>query len=127
MSKSNITVTEKQIDDLMEATTFEVMTVFDKCTIVAAQLPNGFVLTESSGCVDPANYDPSMGEDICKLKIRDKLWMLEGYALQDFMHTIEKTRNDNAARPPVICDIVHGSVGWTTEEEARAALGIEKE
>lgn len=83
---SNIKVSKERIEHLMKTATYEVRTVFGKCTIVAAKLENGFIITESSACVDPANYDAAMGERICKDKIRDRLWELEGYALQKGLH-----------------------------------------
>lgn len=88
--KSKITVTKERIDHLMNTATFNVQTVFDKCTIVTAQLENGYILTESSACVDLANYDQKYGEQICKDKIRGKLWELEGYALQKAVHKMLK-------------------------------------
>lgn len=60
-----------------------IYTVFDKVTIVAAQLPNGFVLVESSGVVDEENYDADVGFEISIDKIKDRLWELEGYVLQE--------------------------------------------
>ena len=85
---SKITITKDKINRLMDNAKFETMTVFGKCTIVVAQLENGFILTESSACVDPANYDEEMGKRICKDKIRDRLWELEGYALQKSLHKL---------------------------------------
>ena len=85
---SNIAVSYDRINHLMETAEVEVMTVFDKCTIVVAKLENGFILTESSACVDPANYDPELGEDICRAKIKERLWELEGYALQKAVHKL---------------------------------------
>lgn len=76
------TVTQEQIDALIAGAKIERRTVFAKCTIVSVHLENGFVLTESSACVDPANFDPKIGEEICMERIKDKLWELEGYALQ---------------------------------------------
>ena len=80
MSKN--TVTQEQIDALMASAIFESVTAAGKCTIVVAALQNGFVLVESSSCVDPENYDIEIGHKICMKKIEDKLWELEGYALQ---------------------------------------------
>ena len=57
-------------------------TVFGKCTIVAVQLKNGFVLVESSSCVDPINYSEAIGMSICIERIKNRLWELEGYKLQ---------------------------------------------
>lgn len=56
--------------------------MFDKCTLVCVKLENGFVLTESSACVDPANYNEEIGKEICFERIKNKIWELEGYRLQ---------------------------------------------
>lgn len=85
---SNIKVTQARIDHLMNTAKFEVITVFGKCTVVAAQFENGFILVESSACVDPANYDKKQGEKFCKDAIRERLWELEGYALQKGIHKL---------------------------------------
>lgn len=76
-------VTSDRIAEIIEQSEFEAYTVFDKCTIVACKLPNGFVITESSACVDPENYDEDLGIDLCLDKIQDKIWELEGYMLQN--------------------------------------------
>ena len=76
------TITDDDIEDIIEHTKFKTFTVFDKCTVVVAELPNGFILTESSACVSPENYDADEGYDICVGKIEDKIWELEGYRLQ---------------------------------------------
>lgn len=47
-----------------------------------ATLPNGFVIVESSSCIDPTNFDMSVGEQICMEKLENKIWELEGYGLQ---------------------------------------------
>jgi hypothetical protein len=80
------TVTAAQVKGLMAAAEVETTTLFGKVTVVAVKLPNGFVLVESSGCVDPANYDKDIGVACCMKRIEDKVWMLEGYALQDRLH-----------------------------------------
>ena len=80
------TVTQKMIEKIMLDSHIEVMTIFDKCTIVACQLPNGFVIVESSACVSPENYDEEVGIDICINKIADKIWELEGYKLQSALY-----------------------------------------
>lgn len=79
---SKITVTEKQINDIMLSSNIHIQTVLNKTTIVTAELPNGFIIVESSSCVDPANYDERMGADICLARIANKVWELEGYRLQ---------------------------------------------
>lgn len=76
------TVTQEQIDKLIVESDVEVNTIFEKCTTVTVKLKNGFVLTESSACVDKENYDMEIGKEICMERIKNKLWELEGYKLQ---------------------------------------------
>lgn len=83
------TITEEDIAEIMENSEFEICTVFGKCTIVSCKLPNGFVITESSACVSPENYDEDMGAEICFDKIASKIWELEGYRLQQWLYENE--------------------------------------
>ena len=80
------TITEEYIASILEDSNFEVFTTFDKCTVVSCRLPNGFVITESSACVSPENYDEDLGADICFDKIADKVWELEAYRLQQELY-----------------------------------------
>ena len=75
-------VTQEDIDNLIKNATVKVETILDKCTVVVVQLENGFILTDSSACVDPVNYDEKIGVEICLEHIENRLWELEGYALQ---------------------------------------------
>ena len=75
-------ITKEYIDKIVEKTEFNVTTVFDKCTVVVAKLPNGFVITENSACIDKKNYNRNLGYEICREKIINKIWELEGYRLQ---------------------------------------------
>lgn len=95
MARTKNTVTQAVIDELMESCDIAVTTAFDKCTIVACKLPNGFVIVESSSCVDPANYDEDMGVDICMKNIEKKLWELEGYLLQNKLYMDGVTFDDD--------------------------------
>lgn len=83
---SNIKITQEKIDSMMKNAKSTVYTAFDKCTIVAMQFENGFILVGSSACVDPANYDAKLGEKYARQHIEDQLWQLEGYALQKAVH-----------------------------------------
>ena len=76
------TITEDWVAEIMENSEFDIYTAFDKCTVVSCKLPNGFVITESSACVDPKNYDAELEEEICLDKIANKIWELEAYRLQ---------------------------------------------
>lgn len=75
------TVTQEQINDILAQSEINVQTVYDKVTVVCCKLPNGFVITEASGAVDPTNYDEEIGKEICMERITNKLWELEGYVL----------------------------------------------
>lgn len=80
MSKTKLTV--EDIDDIIEKAEIEVVFLEPKTTVVKMTLDNGFVLVESSSCVDPKNYDEEVGTHLCLKKIEDQLWQLEGYRLQ---------------------------------------------
>lgn len=76
------TITQEHINKIVEKTKFTIEEFHGKLTVVVAKLPNGFTVTKSSGCVDPKNYDVNIGFEICKGKIIDEIWYLEGYRLQ---------------------------------------------
>jgi hypothetical protein len=83
MSEKPHTVIQSYIDGILENSEVQDYIIFDKVTVVHVKLPNGFVLTETSGCIDPANYNHQLGLEVCMQKIEDKIWYLEGYLLQD--------------------------------------------
>jgi hypothetical protein len=77
--------------DHVERTIVEVQTRTDYLvgkltTVVAVRLKNGFTIVETATCVDPDNYSENLGHKVCMKKIRDKIWMLEGYLLQQRKH-----------------------------------------
>ena len=57
-----------------------------KTTVVICTLVNGFTITESSACIDPANYNEEIGAEICMNKIHDKIWFLLGFLLQSAVY-----------------------------------------
>jgi len=74
-------VTQKEVDNIIQQSEIDVKTEFDNVTIVTCKLPSGFVLVESSGAVDKRNYDEEIGKKICMNRIESKIWELEGYHL----------------------------------------------
>ena len=76
-------ITQEDIKAILDASKFEAVKIGEKTTVVCCTLPNGFVICESSSCVDPVNYDQKLGEQICKERIANKVWELEGYVLQN--------------------------------------------
>lgn len=79
-------VSYEKIEKLMAEANINVTTFFGKTTVVVAQFPNGFVITESSSCVDPRAYDEEYGKQICLKRIKERLWEMEGYLLQEQKH-----------------------------------------
>lgn len=71
---------EKEVNRIL--TNYERSTVkhFDKCiTIVSVKMPNGFVLTESSTCVDPSSFDIEIGTRACLGRLKPRVWQLLAY------------------------------------------------
>ena len=77
--KSEISVSQKMVDEFIAYD--EVKTMGDATTVVRCVLRNGFVIVESSSCVDPANYSEEMGAEICRERIKNKIWELLGFLL----------------------------------------------
>lgn len=76
-------VSYEKIEKLMAEANINVTTFFGKTTVVVAQFQNGFVITESSSCADPRAYDEEEGKQICLKRIKERLWEMEGYFLQE--------------------------------------------
>lgn len=109
---SEIRVTKERVDHLMWTAEKQEIVCHAKHMILIAKLENGFVIETSSGCVDPKNFDDKIGEEICTKKLEDKIWELEGYALQkqeyekkmnttsgpDFGWALDKMRHGFAVR-----------------------------
>lgn len=51
-------------------------------TVCHLELENGFVVTGTSGCVDPALYDQEIGMKIAHDNAVEEIWKLEGYRLR---------------------------------------------
>ena len=76
------TVSQEQIDKILNDANKSENVIFDKCLVVTVKLKNGFIIVESSACVDVKNFDITIGREICYDRIKNKLWELEGYKLQ---------------------------------------------
>lgn len=73
-------ITERMVDKFTLG--YQVSRSGEKTTVVTARLANGYEITETSSCVDPANYDEELGARLAKQRIRDRVWMLLGFLLQ---------------------------------------------
>ena len=76
-------LTQEDIEAIEGKCEEQVWEPFPGITIVAWNLPNGFSICDQSGCIDPKNYDCEIGVGICREHLRDKLWMLYGFALKE--------------------------------------------
>ncbi len=83
---SGVSIGPKMVDDFISC--IDTQTMGDRTTVVRCVLRNGFVIVESSSCVDPKNYSVDMGKEICMGKIKDKIWELLGFLLQTAWHGI---------------------------------------
>lgn len=84
----NCTITQENVESFIAKT--EISTMGDKTTVVQATLVNGFIIVESSSCMDPENYNESIGAEICVQKIVDKVWNLLGFLLQTARYGIKR-------------------------------------
>jgi hypothetical protein len=76
------TVTQEQIDALLNAAESQEHIFWGKELIVSYKLESGFVVTGSGACVDPANFDLEIGRRFARESAAKQLWKLEGYRLQ---------------------------------------------
>lgn len=83
----NNTVQESNVNDFIVS--YDTQQWGDKTTIVCATLANGFIVTESSSCVDPANFNIDIGYNICKERIQNKVWEMLGFLLQTAQHGLK--------------------------------------
>lgn len=76
-------LTNEDIDAIKAQCEEQVWEPFPGITIVAWNLPNGFTISDQSGCVDPVAYSREIGVGICREHLRNKLWVLYGFLLKD--------------------------------------------
>lgn len=89
---SNVSIGEKMVDNFISE--IHVETLGDKTTLVRAVMVNGFEIIETATCVDPINYNMTIGYEICMKKIQDKLWMLLGFLLQTAYQGVKKNEKE---------------------------------
>lgn len=79
-----MTVTEKDVVENMQEVLCRTVVEFGKpTTYVTVKMKNGFTVRESTTCVDPKNYSEETGKKICLEKIKQKIYFLLGYTLQE--------------------------------------------
>ena len=82
-------VTKESIESRIKETTYH--RLGEKTTICKITMVNGFEVLGESACVDPKDFDIMLGRKYSYEKAFEKLWVLEGYLLQDKLY--EKVKN----------------------------------
>jgi Phage protein (N4 Gp49/phage Sf6 gene 66) family len=82
-------ITEEHINELVENAEVVYTTAFGKSLIATFKFESGWVETVDASCVDPANFDIEVGKKIVMERIKNKMWELEGYALQKLLAEVE--------------------------------------
>jgi hypothetical protein len=80
--------------DIMDNAEYTAFKVFDRCVVVACKLPNGFIIVESSACVDPDDYDVNYAIENCIDRIENKVRTMEAYRRCDEMSWFEEDYED---------------------------------
>jgi hypothetical protein len=83
-------VSENQIQTLIDEAEVSEFVFFDKMLVRAYKLTSGFILVVSEGCIDAAKFDLTIGRLILREKAENALWQLEGYKLQNEIHDVQK-------------------------------------
>lgn len=75
-------------DDIDAVIVSETYTVLPsgKAMVCELVLRNGFSVRGESACVSKENFNEEIGRRISYEDARNKVWMLEGYLLQDKLH-----------------------------------------
>lgn len=76
----NNTITQENVEKFIRS--IDTYTIGNKTSMVVATLVNNYTITETSSCVDPANFNHEMGVKICVDKIKNQVWGLLGFLLQ---------------------------------------------
>jgi len=79
-SKTGPTITEDDIERFMFPSS--AVKVSPKAATVETETRTGFLMYETSACVDPKNYDQDIAIEIGETRNRQKLWGHLGFVLQ---------------------------------------------
>lgn len=75
-------VTPQRIDQVIVAQGYHIFPG-TTLTICCLTLANGFTVTGESACASPENFDAELGRKIARDNAKQKIWVLEGYALRE--------------------------------------------
>ena len=78
-------ITNDHIDNCIVSETYTVLPS-GKTMVCELMLKNGYGVTGESSVVSKANFNEEIGKTISRKNARDKIWMLEGYLLQESLY-----------------------------------------
>lgn len=117
------TITKAFIDELIAASKRLDTKLGEKTTVVHLTLPNGWEMVETSGCVDPANYNHDLGVATCMRRLVDRVWQIEGYRLQCQLAAVEEAEKGKAFKAYVHKRLDDAGVPADPNPEFTAASG----
>lgn len=82
----NNRVLPEDIERLIERSKTSEHVFWGKELVVSMRLPCGFTVTGRGACVDPFNFDRDKGYAVAMEQIKNQLWQLEGYLLQNRLY-----------------------------------------
>ena len=68
-----------EIDDILSHAKINTVCLTNKTVSVTVTLANGFEITDTGSCLNPDDFNVEIGKDVAMQRIKDRLWMLEGY------------------------------------------------
>ena len=82
-------LTPEDISDVIVSESFTVLPS-GKAMVCELILKNGFSVRGESSCVSKENFNFEIGKKLSREEARDKVWMLEGYLLQEELFQSKK-------------------------------------
>jgi hypothetical protein len=81
MQSGDTKVTLEQVESVMKDMDVRDEVWWGNTTVVSVRLKNGWTITKTTACIDPAEYDHSLGFSICMKEIESEIWKMLGWSL----------------------------------------------
>jgi len=79
MIDSSQPVTESRVESAIDSAFIETEKMGRKTLVMCARLPNGFEVVTRASCVDPDDYDEEIAEEICRERLKEKVFEVLGF------------------------------------------------
>lgn len=63
------------------------------CTVCALTVKSGYTVIGKSGCIDPAQFDETIGRKLAFDNAVNELWALHGYHVSNTIHQSNEVQN----------------------------------